>query len=295
MPINSTRKRKTTAKKSTTTKKITPKKSTTTKRKTKSTRKNYFGALDVPAGMRPVSDFRRTDRPFTIMPFGPAGRWLEQGPQGAASTMANSFGGYPNHFAGYPNSFGRYPNHFGGYPNRFGGYPNRFGGYPNRYGSSLEGRMVNPSGYLSTWYGQPRIVPTSWNPLLLQGHNTFREGINSPMLSNVVSHSNGFGRYHPITPRQMTSHHGFGKRRGSRIVNNNATTSKGWKNTSKKLDRSDLPRSCFLGRGIKFPICNADEQFDCKGILAALQRSKKGSKVHKAARAKGKKLGCAWV
>jgi hypothetical protein len=57
----------------------------------------------------------------------------------------------------------------------------------SRFGNSLEGKRVNPSGYLSTWNGFPRTPPPSWNPLLLQGNNNFREGINSPSLSNVGS------------------------------------------------------------------------------------------------------------
>ena len=176
------------------------------RRKTK-TRRTKFGALTVPSGMRPVSTFRRTNNPFLIMPFGPPGRWLESGPQGAASSSAY----------GRRNLFGS---------GRIGGVaPNlneilnqrlqrtRFGSLA---GSHVNPSHLNPSGYLSTWYGQPRIVPPSWNPLLFQGDNAFREGINSPLLSNVVANSgayaNSFGRFHPITPRTMPSHHlSFGK------------------------------------------------------------------------------------
>lgn len=57
------------------------------------------------------------------------------------------------------------------------------------FGNSLRDKYVNPSGYLSTWYGQPRVIPASWNPLLLQGNNIFREGIDNPTLSQVM-----FGR-----------------------------------------------------------------------------------------------------
>lgn len=208
-----------------------------------------FGALTVPNGMRPVSDFRKTQNPLLIMPFGPGGKWLESGHEGAASSAAAGFG------------------------------------------KSLEGRTVNPSGYLSTWYGQPRISPPSWNSLLLQGQNTFREGINSPMLKDVVAHKNSFGAYYPVTPRNFDS--GFGKRGGA--LHRDKTNSKGWGKVSKKLDRKSLPKSCFLGRGMKYPVCNNDEKVDCRGILAALQRSKKGSKVHKKALALGRKSGCAWV
>ena len=218
-------------------------------------RTSSFGKLTVPTGMRPVSDFRKTRRPFTIMPFGPSGRWLENGHAGAGSS-----------------------------------------GAPMQFGSdSLKGRTVNPSGYLSTWNGQPRIIPPSWNPLLLQGNNTFREGVNSPKLSNVVVPSgpmaNSFGRYHPVTPRNMTS---FGKR-GGMVANQGARKSKGWAKTARKIDRGSLPKRCFLGSGMRYPVCNDDEQFDCRGILAAIQRSKKGSKVRKSAVRKGKDLGCAWA
>ncbi len=167
-----------------------------------------------------------------------------------------------------------------------------------QFGSdSLKGRTVNPSGYLSTWHGQPRIIPPSWNPLLLQGNNTFREGVNSPKLSNVVVPSgamaNSFGRYHPVTPRQMPAL-SFGKR-GGKVANQGARKSKGWAKTARKIDRSSLPRRCFLGKGMRYPVCNDDEQFDCRGILAAIQRSRRGSKVRRAAVKKGKDLGCAWA
>ncbi len=223
-----------------------------------------FGSLDVPNGMRPVSSYRQTNNPFLIMPFGPGGRWLEQGPEGAASSAA---------------SFGR---------------RNRFGNM------SLQGKTVNPSGYLSTWYGQPRISPPSWNPLLLQGNNTFREGINSPMLSNVVTPSSNpnmsFGKYHPITPRQMPAmHSSFGKGRKGSVMHTDKKKSKGWGKVARSLDRKALPRKCFIGKGMKYPVCDNDEHFDCRGILAAVQRSRKGTKTHKRARALGKKHGCAWA
>lgn len=229
-------------------------------------RTSSFGALEVPNGMRPVSSYRQTNNPFLIMPFGPGGRWLEQGPEGAASSAA---------------SFGRRRR-------------NRFGNM------SLQGKTVNPSGYLSTWYGQPRISPPSWNPLLLQGNNTFREGINSPMLSNVVTPSSNpnmsFGKYHPITPRQMPAmHSSFGKRRKGSVMHTDKKKSKGWGKVSRSLDRKTLPRKCFIGKGMKYPVCDSDERFDCRGILAAVQRSRKGTKTHKRARALGRKHGCAWA
>lgn len=237
-------------------------------------RTSSFGALNVPGSMKPVSSYRQTDNPLLIMPFGPGGRWLENGPEGAASSGA---------------MFGRRRRKSVKAPRR-----TRFGD------NSLAGRRVNPSGYLSTWYGQPRIPPASWNPLLLQGHNTFREGINSPMLSNVVApsgqYANSFGRFHPVAPRQMPkTHSGFGKSKVGRAVNRKKTNSKGWAKTAKKLDRSSLPKRCFLGRGMKFPVCNEDEKLDCRGILAAVQRSRKGTKIHKRAKALGKRHGCAWA
>ena len=125
-----------------------------------------FGALDVPNGMRSVSSYRKAgtyNRPFLMMPFGPPQRWMEKPPggqQGPSSSMAP---------------------------------PNQ---RRSKYGSSrsLKGKYVNPSGYLATWYGQPRTPPPSWNPLLLQGQNTFRQGIDSPRLSNVVVPQSNFGR-----------------------------------------------------------------------------------------------------
>ena len=114
-------------------------------------KQNNFGALETPPGMRSVSSFRKAgqyNRPFLEMPFGPPQPWLTSSPQGAASSSVE---------------FGR-----------------------QRFGSnSLKDRYVNPSGYLSTWYGQPRTPPASWNPLLLQGNNTFRQGINNPKLNQV--------------------------------------------------------------------------------------------------------------
>lgn len=194
--------------------------------------KSRFGALEVPYGMNPVSDYRKTDRPLAIMPFGPSGPWMmDDNPAAGSSSM--------------------------------------------RFGNSLEGRNVNPAGYLSTWNGQPRVIPASWNPLLLQGHNTFIEGVNSPNLSNVVS---------------------FGKRSSSKKASHvDATNSKGWGKVAKKLNRKELPKSCFLGKGMKFPVCDSNGQVDCRGVLAAMQRSRKGTKVHKKAKALGKKLGCAWA
>jgi hypothetical protein len=47
---------------------------------------NRFGALDVPAGMRPVSDFRKSENPMLIMPFGPPGQWIVEPTQGAGSS-----------------------------------------------------------------------------------------------------------------------------------------------------------------------------------------------------------------
>ena len=252
-------------------------------------RQNRFGALDVPPSMRPVSSFREAgqfNRPFTIMPFGPPGRWLEPGPQAASSTSANS------------SSYGRI---------RRG--RNRFGN------NSLADKYVNPSGYLSTWYGQPRALPPSWNYLLLQGNNTFREGIDNPKLSQVMTpsapYANQFGAYHPVTPRVMpnsynsgfgspmrrTNASAFGKRKKSNILNKSAKTSKGWGNTSKRLDRSSLPANCFLGKKMSYPFCNNDARIDCKGLLAAKQQAsmKRKKSMVKKAKKMGKKHGCAWA
>lgn len=109
--------------------------------------KNSFGALDVPMGMRPVSDFRRQTRPLITMPFGPPQPWMERGHEGAASSAG--------------------------------------------FGSSLAGRKVNQSGYLSLWNAQPRSIAPSWNPLLMQGGNMYVQGDNSPTLGDVVTK---FGR-----------------------------------------------------------------------------------------------------
>ena len=56
----------------------------------------------------------------------------------------------------------------------------------NKFGrSSLAGRKVTPAGYLAIQYGQPRTVPPSWNPLLLQGNNNFVTSPGYPTLSDV--------------------------------------------------------------------------------------------------------------
>jgi hypothetical protein len=54
------------------------------------------------------------------------------------------------------------------------------------FGSDLH---VNPSGYLSLWYGAPNVIPPSWNPLLRQGGNIFQMGINEPKLSQVYANT----------------------------------------------------------------------------------------------------------
>jgi hypothetical protein len=123
---------------------------------------NGFGALNVQDGMRPVSSFRASggSRPFLEMPFGPPQRWLMKGPEAPASSAPPL------------SAFGR---------RRRKMSRHRFG-----FGNSLEDKYVNPSGYLSTWYGQPRIVPPSWNYNLMQGNNIFRQGINNPRLDQVI-------------------------------------------------------------------------------------------------------------
>lgn len=208
-----------------------------------------FGALEVPMNMVPVSEYRRTSNPFAVMPFGPPGPWMEEGHPGGASSMA----------------------HVG----------TQFGG--NRFGNQLGGihdQSVNPSGYLSLWNGQPRVFPPSWNPLLLQGQNTFVEDVNYPRLDNVVS----FGKK-PKTSKTSKK---------PKVVHSDATTSTGWGKVAKKLKKSEMPKSCFLGPGMKYPICNSKGEIDCRGILAAKQRSRKGTKAHKKATALGKKYNCAW-
>lgn len=59
--------------------------------------------------------------------------------------------------------------------------------------SSAFGQKVNQSGYLSLWNAQPRSLPPSWNPLLLQGGNVYRQHPDSPGLSDVVPTSS-YGR-----------------------------------------------------------------------------------------------------
>ena len=114
--------------------------------------RNRFGALNVPSGMRPVSDFRRAgmDRPFIINPYGPPQPWITQREEAPSSSLPE------------PRS--------------------RFG---YRFGNSLANKTVNPSGYLSTWYAHPRNIPASWNPLLYQGGDGFRSSLNSPTLQQV--------------------------------------------------------------------------------------------------------------
>jgi hypothetical protein len=50
-----------------------------------------FGNLEVPAGMRPVSDFRQQGD-MLIMPFGPPGAWITERDQGAGSSGVVRFG-----------------------------------------------------------------------------------------------------------------------------------------------------------------------------------------------------------
>ena len=152
------------------------KKKSPVKRKTQ--RKSQFGKLEVPRGVRPVSTFRKTNRPLLISPHGPAQPWLLQDETPA--------------YSGAP-SFGRRRRA------KMGTHDDEdtddesemeFGRRRRRAKmGTLEGKRVNPSGYLSTWNGFPRTPPPSWNPLLLQGQNNFLEGVNDPRLSNV-----GFGR-----------------------------------------------------------------------------------------------------
>lgn len=138
-----------------------------------------FGQLTVQPGMRSVAEIRdnsrfngREHRPLLIAPFGPPQPWLLKDETPA--------------YSGAPSAFGR---------RRRRNF--RFGNESN----SLAGRRVNPSGYLSTWYGFPKIVPPRWNPLLLQGGNNFREGVNDPTLSNVGT---AFGKSRRKAPKRRT-------------------------------------------------------------------------------------------
>lgn len=91
-------------------------------------------------------NFGNFHQPFTLMPFGPPGPWIEQPPQ---APQSSGFGS-----------------------------------------AARDNQMyVNPSGYLSLWYGAPNNIPPSWNPLLRQGNNIFQMGINDPKLSNVLGNS----------------------------------------------------------------------------------------------------------
>lgn len=141
----------------------------TTKRRVK---KVKFGKLEVPAGMKSVSEMRdqarflgREPRPLLIAPLGPPQPWL-------LKDETPAYSGTPAYGRRRKRRTTRINYGFGS-------------------SDSLAGRRVNPSGYLSTWYGFPRTAPPSWNPLLLQGGNNFREGVNDPTLSNVGT---AFGR-----------------------------------------------------------------------------------------------------
>lgn len=131
-----------------------------------------FGGLETPPGMRPVSSFRKAgqyNRPFLEMPFGPPQPWLMKGPEAAASSSLPP-----------PSAYGRRRRRRSYFGNQA---PTSRAAPPS---NSLKDRYVNPSGYLATWYGQGRTAPPSWNSLLLQGNNTFRQGINNPRLSQVM-------------------------------------------------------------------------------------------------------------
>lgn len=124
-------------------------------------RSSFFGDLQVPAGMRPVSSFRKAgqyNRPYIQMPFGPPQPWITRGPEsGTASGSAPA------------SAFGRRRRY-----------------RRSRFGDSLNNKYLNPSGYLSTWYGQPRTPPPSWNGLLLQGGNIYQQNVNYPGLDRVM-------------------------------------------------------------------------------------------------------------
>jgi len=69
----------------------------------------------------------------------------------------------------------------------------------NSYGAESENKQQqhhqpeyawNPTGYNAMWLGAPRVPPPSWNPLLLQDHSTFVQGINDPQLQDVTRYAN---------------------------------------------------------------------------------------------------------
>lgn len=126
-------------------------------------RSAFFGDLQVPSGMRPVSSFRKAgqyNRPYLQMPFGPPQPWLMRGPEsGTGSGSAPS--------SRPVNSFG--------YNRR---RRMRFGNMNNQY--------LNPSGFLAIEYGQPTVPPPSWNYNLRQGGNIFRQNVNYPGLDRVM-------------------------------------------------------------------------------------------------------------
>jgi hypothetical protein len=88
----------------------------------------------------------------------------------------------------------------------------------------------------------------------------------------------------------------FGKKVvANKVINIKASNSRGWHKTSSQLNRNTLPNRCILGPGKSFPVCNNKDHYDCKGLLAAVQRSRKGTNIHKKAKFLGKKLGCKWA
>lgn len=127
--------------------------------------RTLFGKLEVPAGVRPVSDYRGapSNRPLITMPFGPPQPWIMKPPQEAAESTL-------------PSQYGRRQRRRQGF------------GF-----SKLNDQYVNPSGYLSTWYSHPMPPPPSWNPLLRQGGNMYNTDVSYPKLSNVLV-PNSYGR-----------------------------------------------------------------------------------------------------
>jgi len=158
------------------------------KSKIKKTRKSRFGKLEVSSRMRPVSSFRQTNRPLLIAPNGPSQPWLLPDETPAYSS-APSFGRRRN--KGRKQTRKPRKSRKSRKSHEDDEEEMDFGRRLRqrvRMGT-LAGKRVNPSGYLSTWHGFPRTPPPSWNPLLLQGGNNFRTGVNDPSLTNV-----GFGR-----------------------------------------------------------------------------------------------------
>lgn len=57
----------------------------------------------------------------------------------------------------------------------------------SKFGSvSINGKKFTPSGFVTFENSSPIVAPPSWNPLLLQDGSTFRSGLDSPKLKDVM-------------------------------------------------------------------------------------------------------------